>query len=108
MVKWFLLLTRVCVKQIEAEICLAACEALVFVLRVLASTYSHQSLYLIGENEKLLLETEGRPQLDSMLVSFTQNINNLLEVGFLARTRRAVLLDWKVLISVFISLSLSL
>ncbi|KAK4262528.1 hypothetical protein QN277_028078 [Acacia crassicarpa] len=81
--------------EIEAEIFLAAYEALVFVLRVLASTYFSQSSFLIMENEKLFLEAEGRPQLDFMLLSFVQNINNLLEVGFLARTRRAVLLDLK-------------
>lgn len=90
------------VMQIEAEICLAAYEALVFVLRVLASTYFSQSLFLIMENEKLFLETEGRTQLDYMILSFSRNINDLLEVGFLARSRRAVLLDCKVLISLFV------
>lgn len=85
--------------QIGAEICLAAHEALVSVFRVLASTYFLQPLYLIEEIGQLLLETEGRPKLDSMFVSFIQNINDLLGAGVLARTRRAVLLDIKVLIS---------
>ncbi|KAF7828486.1 putative methyltransferase TARBP1 [Senna tora] len=79
----------------EAEMCLAAYEALVFVLRILASTYFSQSLNLIEENKKLFLEIGGCPQLDSLLLSFIHNFNNLLGVGFLARTRRAVLLDWK-------------
>ncbi|KAK7330831.1 hypothetical protein VNO77_25035 [Canavalia gladiata] len=78
-----------------AEISLAAYEALVFVLRVLASAYFPHSSDLVEENEQLFSETEGRPQLDYMCVSLIQNINDLLGAGFLARTRRAVLLDIK-------------
>ncbi|KAK7251820.1 hypothetical protein RIF29_35366 [Crotalaria pallida] len=78
-----------------AEICLAAHEALVSALRVLASSYFSQSSNLIEENEQLFSETEGRPQLDCMFVSFIQNINDILGAGVLARTRRAVLLDIK-------------
>ncbi|CAL0331179.1 unnamed protein product [Lupinus luteus] len=81
--------------EIGAEICLAAYEALVSVLRVLASTNFPQSLHLIEENEQLLSETDGMPQLDSMFASFIQNMNDLLGTGVLARTRRAVLLDIK-------------
>lgn len=101
---WFIFgCWHVYAKQIESEMCLAAYEALVFVLRVLASSFFSQSTHLIEENKKLLLETGGRPLLDSMLESFIHNINNLLAVGFLARTRMAVLLDWKVLISLSLS-----
>ncbi|KAI4327194.1 hypothetical protein L6164_019684 [Bauhinia variegata] len=78
-----------------AEICLAAYEALVSVLRVLASTYFPQSLYMVKENEESFSETEGRPLLDSILACFIENINNLHTVGVLARSRRAVLLDFK-------------
>ncbi|KAJ1415056.1 hypothetical protein SESBI_18418 [Sesbania bispinosa] len=81
--------------ETQAEVCLAAYEALVSVLRVLASTYFPQSFYLIEENEQLFSETEGRPRLDYMCTSFIQNINDLLGAGILARTRRAVLLDTK-------------
>lgn len=87
--------------QTQEEVCLAAYEALATVLRVLASTYCTQSFYLIEENEQLFSEIEGRPQLDYMCVSFIQNVNDLLGAGILARTRRAVLLDIKVLISLF-------
>ena len=87
--------------QTRAEICLAAYEALVFVLRVLASTCFHKSMYLIEENEKMFSYAEGRPQFDFMFVSFIQNINDLLRAGVLARTRRAVLLDIKVLITLW-------
>jgi hypothetical protein len=82
--------------QTQAEVCLAAYEALVPVLKVLASTYCTQSFYLIEENEQLFSDIEGRPQLDCMCVSFIQNINDLIGAGILARTRRAVLLDIKV------------
>lgn len=40
---------------------------------------------------------EGRPWLDSCIQFFLQNINTLLAVGVLARTRRSVLLNWKVM-----------
>lgn len=82
--------------QMGAEISLAAYEALVSVLRVLASTYFPHSFYLVEENEQLFSEIEGRPRLDYMCVSFIQNINDLLGSGVLARTRRAVLLEIKV------------
>ncbi|KAK7262184.1 hypothetical protein RJT34_29746 [Clitoria ternatea] len=78
-----------------AEISLAAYDALVSVLRVLASTYYSQPYHLLEENEQLFSETEGRSHLDYMCESFIQNINDLLRVGVLARTRRAVLLDIK-------------
>lgn len=82
--------------QMGAEISLAAYEALVSVLRVLASTYFPRSFYLVEENEQFFSETEGRPQLDYMCVSLIQNMNDLLASGVLARTRRAVLLNIKV------------
>ncbi|KAE9607417.1 putative tRNA (guanosine(18)-2'-O)-methyltransferase [Lupinus albus] len=81
--------------EIGAEICLASYEALVSVLRVLASTNFHQSLHLIEENEQLLSVMDSMPQLDSMFASFIQNINDLLGTRVLARSRRAVLLDIK-------------
>lgn len=68
------------------------------VLRALASVFSTQVSDTIRENDKFLLpKLEGTPLLDSLALSFLQNINNLLAVGVLARTRRAVLLNWKVL-----------
>ncbi|XP_029129783.1 uncharacterized protein LOC109811274 [Cajanus cajan] len=81
-----------------AEISLATYEALVSVVRVLASTYFPHFFNLVKENKQLCSETEGRPQLDYMCASFIQNINVLLGSGVLTRTRRAVLLDIKVLV----------
>ena len=80
-----------------AEICLAAYEALAPVLRALVSTSSPLSLDLIRENDEFSAPAEeAKCCLDSLALSFLQNINNLLAVGVLARTRRAVLLNQKV------------
>lgn len=95
------ILPLLCIMQTHAEVNLAAYETLVPVLRVLASTYCTQSFYLIEENKQLFSEIEVKPELDYLCVSFIQNINDLLGAGILARTRRAVLLDIKVLISNF-------
>lgn len=83
--------------QTGAEICLAAYEALAVALRALVSTLSPLSLDVIRANNKLFPSAvEVKYWLDSFALSLLQNINNLLAVGVLARTRRAVLLNWKV------------
>ncbi|XVF10929.1 hypothetical protein REPUB_Repub07fG0225600 [Reevesia pubescens] len=85
-----------CNSETEAEVCLAAYEALAPALKALVSAFSPQALVLFRENCKSLLPAiEGEPWLDSLILSFLQNINNLLSVGFMARARRAVLLNWK-------------
>lgn len=84
-------------KQTGAEICLAAYEALTPVVRALASVFSPHSIACIRENDNLSpSDAECKPLLDSLVLSFLQNINNLLAVGVLVRTRRAVLMNWKV------------
>lgn len=89
-------------KQTGAEICLAAYEALAPVVRVLVSVLSPHTLACIRENDNPLLpDVEGKPVLDSFVCSFLQNINNLLAVGLLVRTRRAVLMNWKVFPSLY-------
>lgn len=85
--------------QTEAEVCLAAYEALAPALKALVSAFSAQTLSLSWENfQSLLPAIEGEPWLDSLVLSFLQNINDLLAVRFMARTRRAVLLNWKVML----------
>lgn len=80
-----------------AEICLAAYEALSYGLRALVSVFSPQTLDFVSDNDKQLLsKVEGKPLLDSLVLSFLQNVNDLLSVGVLVRTRRAVLMHWKV------------
>lgn len=83
-------------KQTGAEICLAAYEALAPALTALASVVSPQALDLVKKYDSLLLSSVGKPLLDSLVLSFLQNINNLLAVGVFVRTRRAVLMNWKV------------
>ncbi|OMP07602.1 tRNA/rRNA methyltransferase, SpoU [Corchorus olitorius] len=80
----------------EAEVHLAAYEALAPALKALVSSFSPQTLGVFRESCKLLLPAvQGEPWLDSLVLSFSRNINDLLTVRFLARTRRAVLLNWK-------------
>lgn len=84
--------------QTGAEICLAAYEALAPVLKAIVSKFSPPALDLIREDDKLFPPAgEEKPFLDFLVLSFLQNMNTLLAVGALARTRRAVLLNWKVM-----------
>ncbi|XP_062073868.1 uncharacterized protein LOC133778060 isoform X2 [Humulus lupulus] len=84
-----------CDSETGAEICLAAYEVLTFALRALVSVFSTQTLDFIRENDKLLSKVEGKAMLDFLVLSFLENINGLLGVGVLVRTRRAVLMNWK-------------
>ncbi|KAB2622786.1 tRNA (guanosine(18)-2'-O)-methyltransferase-like [Pyrus ussuriensis x Pyrus communis] len=77
-----------------AEISLAAYEALAPALTALVSMFSPKSLDLVTNNGNLFL-SDGKPLLDSLVLSFLQNINNLLAIGVFVRTRRAVLMNWK-------------
>ncbi|KAJ4826548.1 hypothetical protein Tsubulata_039607 [Turnera subulata] len=79
-----------------AELSLAAYEALAPALQALVSTFSPLSLDLIRENDKSLQPgREAELWLDRLVLSFLQNVNDLLAVAVLARSRRAVLLKWK-------------
>ncbi|EEF37970.1 RNA binding protein, putative [Ricinus communis] len=78
-----------------AEVCLAAYEALAPVLRALVFTFSPLALDLIRDSDKSSSSAEEKAWLDQLVLSFLQNINNLLAVGVLVRSRRAVLLNWK-------------
>ncbi|XP_022735879.1 uncharacterized protein LOC111289259 isoform X3 [Durio zibethinus] len=85
-----------CNSETEAEVCLAAYEALAPALKALVSAFCPKTLGLFRESCKSLLPAiEVEPWLDSFVLSFLHNINDLLAVGFMARTRRAVLLNWK-------------
>ncbi|CAN4078084.1 unnamed protein product [Withania somnifera] len=84
-----------CNSEIEAEICLAAYEAVAGALEGLLSMFSLLSLEHVTEDELTSLEADGKPVLNSLLRTLLQNINSIIAVGNLARTRRAVLLNWK-------------
>ncbi|XP_060207448.1 uncharacterized protein LOC132635184 isoform X2 [Lycium barbarum] len=85
-----------CNSEIEAEICLAAYEAVAGALEGLLSMFSLLSLDDVTEDDELTsLEADGKPVLDSLLRTLLHNINSIIAVGHLARSRRAVLLNWK-------------
>ncbi|XP_010274499.1 PREDICTED: uncharacterized protein LOC104609816 isoform X2 [Nelumbo nucifera] len=82
--------------EMGAEIRLASYEALVPVLKALGSAFPLWDFNSIMTNdESLLPKLEGKPLLDSWVSNFLNNINDLLAVGILARSRRAVLMNWK-------------
>lgn len=59
--------------------------------------FSSQTLDCFNYNNKQLLPKESSmPLLDFAALSFLQNINDLLGTGVLVRTRRSVLMNWKV------------
>ncbi|KGN55820.1 uncharacterized protein LOC101213211 isoform X2 [Cucumis sativus] len=79
-----------------AEICLATYEALASVLQVLVSEFSSEALRFVQDESTIHHpRVEGRPLLDSLILTFHQHVNGILDAGVLVRTRRAVLLKWK-------------
>ncbi|GAB2273232.1 hypothetical protein Dimus_008033 [Dionaea muscipula] len=79
-----------------AEIHFATYEALSSILKALVPIFSASTVNLIRQvNVALLPMEEDKPLLDSLVLSFLMHINHLLEIGVLARTRVAVLLNWK-------------
>ncbi|KAL6974785.1 tRNA (guanosine(18)-2'-O)-methyltransferase, partial [Sarracenia purpurea var. burkii] len=82
--------------ETAAEIWLAAYEALAHGLKAVVSAFSSLALDLIMENYKPSSpNAEGNSILDSLVLSFLQNINNLIAVEKLVRSRRAILMNWK-------------
>ncbi|KAA8525977.1 hypothetical protein F0562_007922 [Nyssa sinensis] len=93
---WKIVSSPTCDSETEAEICLAAYEALAYVLKALVSAFSSLALDLIMENDKPSTPKPGsRPLLDSLVLNFLHNIKNLIAFGKLVRTRRAILMNWK-------------
>ncbi|XP_019190926.1 PREDICTED: uncharacterized protein LOC109185383 isoform X1 [Ipomoea nil] len=82
--------------EIEAEISLAAYEAVGNALKEMAPMFSLVSLDLVKQNDGLSpSEADDRLILDSFFSTFLQNINSLIGAGTLVRSRRAVLLHCK-------------
>ncbi|KAH7851816.1 hypothetical protein Vadar_016832 [Vaccinium darrowii] len=93
---WKIVSSPSCDSEAAAEIRLAAYEALSHVLKAVVSGFSSVALDLIMENHKCSsLNAEGKPVLDSLVLCFLQNINILIAVEKLVRTRRATLMNWK-------------
>ncbi|RZC48081.1 hypothetical protein C5167_041028 [Papaver somniferum] len=87
--------TESAIEQAGAEVRLAAYEALAPVLKAMNSARSPLVLDLILADDQVLPKVEGKPLLDSFVLSFLQNINDVISVGALTRSRRAVLMNWK-------------
>ncbi|RID78033.1 hypothetical protein BRARA_A00891 [Brassica rapa] len=84
-----------CNSEAEAEIYLAAFEALAAVLNAFVSLCSARAFNLLENDNTLLAMVDGEYWLQSSVPAFLHNINHLLTAGLLARSRRAVLLSWK-------------
>ncbi|KAI3973692.1 hypothetical protein MKX01_031112 [Papaver californicum] len=92
---WKVILSPAFDTEAGAEVRLAAYEALAPVLKAMNSAGSPLVLDLILAHDQALPKVEGKPLLDSFVLSFLQNINDLISVGALTRSRRAVLMNWK-------------
>ncbi|CAH2078761.1 unnamed protein product [Thlaspi arvense] len=84
-----------CNSEAEAEIYLAAFEALAAVLNAFVSLSSAGAFNLLENDNTLLAVVDGEFWLQVSVPTFLHNINNLLTSGLLVRSRRAVLLSWK-------------
>ncbi|KAH6767928.1 tRNA/rRNA methyltransferase family protein [Perilla frutescens var. frutescens] len=82
--------------EVEAEIFLAAYEACAHALKDLVSVFSPMTLDLVADSDSSFqLETDVKGLLDMFVSTFLHNINQIIDGGKLARTRRAVLMNWK-------------
>ncbi|XP_043715500.1 uncharacterized protein LOC122663896 isoform X2 [Telopea speciosissima] len=80
------------------EIRLAAYEALAPVFKALSSAFSPLGFNMVmGNDGSLVSKVAGKPLLDSLVLSFLKNINDLLAGGVLARSRRAILMNLKMM-----------
>lgn len=85
-----------CNSMTGAELSIAAYEALASALRTLVSAFSPHILNIIWRKDLTHVQLSEEEQLlDSLVITFLHKINTILAVGFLTRTRRAVLINWK-------------
>ncbi|PIN08693.1 hypothetical protein CDL12_18734 [Handroanthus impetiginosus] len=93
---WKIITTPTPKSEVEAEICIAAYEACAYALKDLLYVFSPLSLDLVRSNDKSCsLEGDAKALLDMFVSTFIHNINNIIDGGNLARTRRAILMNWK-------------
>uniref|UniRef100_A0A0E0K7H1 tRNA (guanosine(18)-2'-O)-methyltransferase TARBP1 n=1 Tax=Oryza punctata TaxID=4537 RepID=A0A0E0K7H1_ORYPU len=79
--------------EVGGELHLAAYEALSYVLPTLSTTCTSQFLDLVEPKQ---INQRSKFSLDFLVISFLDNINHLLVNGVLKRSRRAVLMRWKI------------
>lgn len=83
--------------QTKAEIYLGGYEALHHVLKSPVFMPSPSSLSLLMRPYNISEHKDQvKPHIDYFVQIFLENINALVEVGYLTRARRAILIDWKV------------
>ncbi|KAF0930705.1 hypothetical protein E2562_034643 [Oryza meyeriana var. granulata] len=78
--------------EVGGELHLAAYEALSYVLATLSTACTSQFLDFVEPKQ---INQSSKFSLDFLVISFLDNINNLLVNGVLKRSRRAVLMCWK-------------
>ena len=76
-----------------AELHLAAYESLAYVLAALSAARNSKYLDLVETKQT---NQARKFSLDISVTTFLNNINHLLANGILTRSRRAVLMTWKV------------
>lgn len=63
------------------------------------SVFSPVTLDIMTESDGIFQsETDDNARLDMFVSTFMHNINQIIDGGKLARTRRAVLMNWKVIL----------
>nr|XP_043612363.1 uncharacterized protein LOC122584195 isoform X2 [Erigeron canadensis] len=93
---WKIISLVTCDSETKAEINLGGYETLHHVLKSLVFIPSSSTLTLLTRPYNFsTLEAEVKPHIDYFVQIFLDNINNLIEAGFLTRARRAILIDWK-------------
>ncbi|KAG9452528.1 hypothetical protein H6P81_005432 [Aristolochia fimbriata] len=93
---WRVVSSPKCDSETSAEISLATYEALAPVLKAISTTFSSLDFELIViNNTSVPVNGESRALLDSFVLCYLQNINDLLDAGLLKRSRRAILMNWK-------------
>uniref|UniRef100_A0A7N0VHV0 tRNA (guanosine(18)-2'-O)-methyltransferase TARBP1 n=1 Tax=Kalanchoe fedtschenkoi TaxID=63787 RepID=A0A7N0VHV0_KALFE len=83
--------------EMGGEICLAALEALVPVLKTVTSSFSPSDLVIVRDEYISFIPKAEEFQFlfDSLVDTFVYYVNRILDSGILARARRSVLMDCK-------------
>ncbi|XP_071706129.1 uncharacterized protein [Rutidosis leptorrhynchoides] len=93
---WKFVSCTTCDSETKAEINLGGYEALHHLLKSLAFMLLPSELaQLTGPNNFSASKAEVEPHIDDFVQNFLENINNVIEAGYLTRARRAILIDWK-------------
>ncbi|EPS74154.1 hypothetical protein M569_00595, partial [Genlisea aurea] len=93
---WKIIKTAPPTLEVEAEMRIAAYEACAHALQRLVSAFSPLSLDLVVDgNSSLLVQTGVDAPCDTFITAFMHNIDEVIDGGGLARSRQAILMNWK-------------